>query len=224
MKCFIIRMKGNLISEDLAIDLANSLESQNINYDFFDAIYGDAVEKEFSKKELSLYYKQNNNRKSQGVKGCFLSHYSLWENCIKNNENFLIFEHDALLIRPLQDFGNDFDVLNLDYASRVEEDYNHHLSLDKGDKILSWPVAPQKKGFISQIAKSSIKGLHAYIITPNGAKKLIQKAKDIGTVPADVHVNSMYIDLKYTQTSYARINPKYWIDAKYGSINSFTRL
>ena len=224
MKCFIIRMKGNSTSEDLATDLANSLESQKINYNFFDAIYGDEVEKEFSKKQLFLYHKQNNNRKTQGVKGCFLSHFSLWEKCMKDNENFLIFEHDALLIRPLQNFKGDYDVLNLDYASRVEEDYDSHLKLDKGDKILSWPVAPLKKGFISRIASSSIKGLHAYIITPNGAKKLIEKAKENGTVPADVHVNSMYVDLKYTATSYARINPKYWVNAKYGSTNSFTRI
>lgn len=221
----IIRMKDNTISNELALKLTSSLDDLNMSYDFFDAICGDQIEQVWTSKQLKFFFKQNANKKLPGVKGCFLSHYSLWEECIIANTPYLIFEHDALMIRPLPNniLDLDYDVLNLDYASRVEVDYEKHLNTNKGQEIKSWPVAPEKKGFLSRASKSSIKGLHAYIIKPAGAKKLIKKAKENGTIPADIHVNSMYINLKYTTTSYARINPRYWIKGSRGSSNSFTR-
>jgi glycosyl transferase, family 25 len=221
----IIRMKDNNISNELAAELSNSLDNLNMSYNFFDAVYGEQIEKIWTKKQLKFYFKQNANKKLPGVKGCFLSHYSLWEECITTDTPYLIFEHDAIMLRVLPNniLDLEYDVLNLDYASRVEADYEKHLNTDNGQEIKSWAVAPEKKGWLSRASKSSIKGLHAYIVKPIGAKKLIKQAHDIGTIPADVHVNSMYVDLKYTVTSYARVNPRYWIDAKTGSSNSFTR-
>jgi len=225
MKTFIIRMKDNPISEELSEDLVKSLEAYNMNYEYFDAIHGDMIEPTWRQKGLKFFHKQNANKKLPGVKGCFLSHYILWEWCNSYNEPFLIFEHDAQVIRKFPDniTTPTYDVLNLDYASRVESDYEGHLNTDKGGIIKSWPIAPKKKGWLSQASKSSIKGLHAYIIKPSGAAKLIKQSHTIGTIPADVHVNSMYVDLKYTVTSYARINHKYWLNAKQGSLHSFTR-
>lgn len=225
MKTFIIRMKNNDISEDLANDLIKTLEKFSIEYSLFDAVYGDNIEDEWNKNNLRFFHKQNENKKLLGVKGCFLSHYLLWKKCIELNKPILILEHDAQIIRKIPEniLNYDYEVLNLDYASRVESDYELHLKSDKGKDIISWPIAPKKKGWLSQANKSSIKGIHAYIVKPIGAKKLVDFAKENGTVPADVHVNSMFVDLRYTVTSYARINPKYWIDAKNGSSHSFTR-
>lgn len=219
-------MKDNKVSKELANELIISLENFSIDYEIFDAIYGNDIEPVWKDKNLKFFHKQNENKKLPGVKGCFLSHYILWEKCVKINEPILILEHDALIIKkiPKNILELDYEVLNLDYASRVETDYEAHLNSDKGEEIKPWPIAPKKKGWLSQASKSSIKGIHAYIIKPLGAKKLVIKAKENGTVPADIHVNSMFIDLRYTVTSYARINPKYWIDAKNGSSHSFTRV
>lgn len=229
MKCYIIRIKDNNVSEDLANDLAESLKKYNIDYNFFDAVYADRIQQVWAEEDLKFYHKQNPNRKLPGVQGCFLSHYSLWKQCLENNEPFLIFEHDAIVLRdiPEQIYSLDhYDVINLDYASRVEEDYEGHLRLDKGFHVKSWKPADdtkKKKGLMGIANKSSIKGLHAYVIFPSGARKLIDRAKEHGTFPADIHVNSVFVTLGYTVTSYARVNPKYWIDAKVGSSNSFTR-
>lgn len=230
MKCFIIRIKDNNISEDLANELISSLNAHNVEYNLFDAVYGEQIQELWSKENLKFYHKQNPNRKLPGVQGCFLSHYSLWKQCLDDNEPYLIFEHDAVVIRniPEQIYSLDhYDVINLDYASREEPNYEDHLNLDKGFFVKNWkPDADQKKkkGLISLANKSSIKGLHSYVIFPSGAKKLIDRAQDHGTFPADIHVNSVFVNLGYTVTSYARINPKYWINAKVGSINSFTRV
>lgn len=229
MKCYIIRIKNNHISEDLARDLEVSLKNHDIEYNLFDAVYGNQIEKLWIKENLKFYHKQNPNRKLPGVQGCFLSHYTLWKQCLKDNEPYLIFEHDAVIVRdiPKQIYNLDhYDVINLDYASREEYDYENHLSLDKGFDVRPWkPDLSQKKkkGLMSIANKSSIKGLHAYVIFPNGAKKLLERAQEYGTFPADIHVNSVFVNLGYTVTSYARVNPKYWIDAKNGSSNSFTR-
>lgn len=218
-------MKDNNISEDLANDLIKSLNNFNLPYEFFDAIYGEKIEEVWIKKNLQFLQKQNANKKLPGVKGCFLSHFSLWEECVNTNTPYLIFEHDALMLRPFPKdiLDYNYDVLNLDFASREIPDYNAHCEKDYGFEIRDWPLAPKRKGWFSRASKSSIKGLHAYIVKPQGATKLIEAAYEYGTIPADVHVNSMYVDLKFTTTSYFRVNPKYWIDAKTGSSNSFTR-
>ena len=225
MTGYIIRMKGVDLSEELAQDCADSLEKHGVNYEFFDAVHGEEIDKVWTEKGLDFYRKQNANKRLPGVKGCFLSHYILWEKCLALDTPILIFEHDALLIKDLPDLvlKNRYDVLNLDYASRVEKDYEAHLQTNRGVGVENWPVAPKKKGLVSQLNKSSIKGIHAYAIKPSGAAQLIHKAQTLGTLPADIHVNSKYIDLRYSITSYARINPKYWLNAKQGSLHSFTR-
>ena len=44
-----------------------------------------------------------------------------------------------------------------------------------------------------------------------------------GALSPDVALNSVAVNLKYTDTSYFRINEKYWINHKQRSANSFCR-
>lgn len=221
---YIIRIDSEPISVELANDLVKTLELFNINYNFFDAVYGDKIEKLWNQEELFFYPKQNQKKQLDGVRGCFLSHYLLWKECLNKNKPLLIFEHDALLIRSL-DFNNilehDFDVLNLDHASRVVTDYNSYCETDYGYNILKVPSLDVNKKGYARFNKASVKGVHAYIIKPNGAKKLLDFTKEYGTLPADIQINSVILDYYYTQTTFARVNPTYWSQTK--SINSFTR-
>lgn len=222
---YIIRMKGNAISEDLASELVASLEANDITHNFFDAIHGDQIEDCWQRQGLKFFHKLKPSRKLPGIKGCFLSHYMLWLKSFNENKPLLIFEHDAIVVKPISEKIIDlpYDVLNLDFASRVVENYHDYVKQDFGTSIHKWVPQPTTKGLSSKLNKASIKGLHAYIIKPQGAKRLTDYIRRTGVLPADIAVNSIACDLRYTKTCYAMVNPKYWIDAKNGSKHSFTR-
>ncbi len=38
-----------------------------------------------------------------GVRGCFMSHYKLWEHCLKTNTTIGIFEHDIEFVMPFSE-------------------------------------------------------------------------------------------------------------------------
>ena len=60
--------------------------------------------------------------------------------------------------------------------------------------------------------KTHIKGSHAYIIKPLGAIKMVDWVWNVGAMSPDLAMNSTAIDLRYTLTSFCRINPRYWME------------
>lgn len=228
IKSFVI-----FVNEPVSVEQSNDCVQSFWNYGMsvnkFQGFYKNNVDTVWENEKLFLYHKQSDNKKVKGVKGCFLSHYSLWKKCLELNTPILILEHDALAIRELPEdiLDYEYDVLNLDYASRQIKNYWEHVEMDNGKEILSWEKS-SKKGY-GGYNKSSIPGIHGYIIKPSGAEKLIKFSKQQGTLPADIQINSLVVDLKYTKTSYVKINPKYWLlpdgtnnRAKPGSPESLT--
>lgn len=228
MKAFVITIFDEPLSVELSNECIKSCDKFGLQVNKFSGVYKHNLEQVWNENNLSLYVKLNDTAKTSGVKGCFLSHFLLWKKCLELNETIIIFEHDAVMIRDLPDIKNsNFDVLNLDYASREIPDYYEHIKNNFGLEIKSWHKE-SKIGY-SRYKKSCIKGIHAYVVRPNGASKLIDFAYKEGVFPADVHVNSLVCDLKYTNTSYFMINPKYWQlpkdhpeRKKPGSTESFT--
>ena len=55
------------------------------------------------------------------------------------------------------------------------------------------------------------------------ANKMIDYVWAKGALSPDVALNSVAVNLKYTDTSYFRINEKYWVNRKSRSKNSFCR-
>ena len=100
----------------------------------------------------------------------FLSHYSLWMMCSKQNETFIIFEHDAVVINELPT--------------------NH---LIKGCVNLGMPSygkwnQPNTFGMGPLTTKRYFPGAHAYMVNKRGADALIKQAKEIAK-PTDVFLN-----------------------------------
>ena len=106
-----------------------------------------------------------------GVRGCFLSHYSLWKQCIDNGENIGIFEHDVEFIN------------------------NPPANIDVEDLLKLEGFEPQKP----RPAGNWYEGARAYILTPNGATKIVQWVEEYGCLPADVimgdHIIKVDLDL-----------------------------
>ena len=225
-KAYIITMKGREISEELSADCVASCNKFSVQSEIFDAIQQDAVDITYNQLQLKPFPGLKSFRDTKGVRGCFCSHYLLWKKCADTNEALIVFEHDAVIIRPIpQSLMEQFeDILVLDAHSRTAKNYPERIKEDHGLEIETKKSGIQNPVLsIKHYNNIHIKGAHAYIIKPAGAKKLIEFTKKNGVMPADIQINPVSVDLKYTKTVFCRINEKYWLEKSKKSINSYTR-
>jgi GR25 family glycosyltransferase involved in LPS biosynthesis len=185
----------------LSDELIESGKKFGITIEKVDGIYSNHDEIILEKK-LQFFKKMKEHRKtSLGIKGCFLSHYLLWEKCIELNEPIMIFEHDALLIRPLP--NNILDLFThhciLDYAVHYPN-YEEIIAKDGDLVVKEFLKLNDSKLKFKSINKAHAKGSHAHIVKPLGAVTLVESVKKFGILPADMCVNQYY-------TSYVTIDP-----------------
>ena len=103
------------------------------------------------------------------VVAAFLGHYHLWKLSVAMNEIIFIFEHDAVITGDLPSMTFD-KVVNMGKPS-----YGNYNT-------------PTTLGIQPLVHKPYFGGAHAYMVAPEGAKLLIEKAKtDAG--PTDVFLN-----------------------------------
>lgn len=100
----------------------------------------------------------------------FLSHYTLWENCVKDNEEYQIFEHDA--------------VRNSNLPMTIQ--YDKVISI--GRPSYGFYNTPLTLGVNKLTSKSYFPGAHAYRLKPSGAKMLISRSK-IDAAPTDIFLS-----------------------------------
>jgi len=106
---------------------------------------------------------------------CFLSHYFLWMNCIQDRENYLIFEHDAVVTRYIN----------------ITVPFKGVLSF--GTPSFGVWNTPKYIGVNKLVSKEYFPGAHAYLIKPEAAERLIQQAK-IDACPTDVFLHNDRFD------------------------------
>ncbi len=122
---------------------------------------------------------------------CFLSHQSAWDIIIKENVPMLILEDDAFLTEDVPCQLQSLEKLNnIDYVN-LEARGNHQK------KCISKQVTETCCGASLLRLYQGRSGAAAYILWPNGAKKLIQEMKKKGMGIADKHINSCYSLLAY---------------------------
>lgn len=104
----------------------------------------------------------------------FLSHRRLWEWCYHNNEEVLIFEHDAVVT---------------DYIPDVP--YRGVLSY--GHPSYGKWVTPSTLGVNKLVSKQYLPGAHAYRVKPAAAKVLIETAQTHAG-PTDLYIRNELFD------------------------------
>lgn len=109
--------------------------------------------------------------RTENATAAFLSHFSLWEKCIKDNVKYLIFEHDAVVVDNIPINAPFEKVMTIGKPSYGK--YN----------------IPTSFGINPLVHKRYFGGAHAYMITPSGAKELIETAKNGKAIPTDVYLN-----------------------------------
>lgn len=104
------------------------------------------------------------------VVGCFMSHYKIWEYCVDAAEEFLIFEHDAVIVNNIPDVA-----------------YSGVLSL--GKPSYGNYQKPTKLGVNKLCSKQYFPGAHGYKVKPSAAKLLIEEARK-SACPTDVFLHN----------------------------------
>ena len=200
MRTFVIRQPNDGLSERLADECIGSAKKFGIVVEKFDGVYSNHNEL-IAEEKLFPFPKLTEEKTSKlGFKGCFLSHYMLWKKCIELDTPIMIFEHDALMIRPLPE--NILELFThhciLDYAVH-EPNYEEILLRNGILKVQNYPKLPGRPS-LSKINASHIRGSHAHIVKPAGAKSLIGHVAAYGFLASDATVNRYY-------TTYITIDP-----------------
>jgi glycosyl transferase family 25 len=174
MKHYIIILRNNKNSEIYGKNAIDTGKKYFWNLEIFDAIDGNNENlSDYSLKPTDFSKKCKSAFNRSGVVGCFLSHYKLWQKCIELNEPIGIFEHDIIFQKYHPTNINFEEILRLDKLPKGK-DYG------TGDW---W------------------EGSHAYFISPNGAKKLINWVDTYGAYPSDVMLGSKIVKIEFNNDS-----------------------
>lgn len=191
-KTFIIHLSKISNSLESALKLQEDLKSINIEAALFEGTYGNDAEEIFSCENRTVHpisfkgsgidERYSNKAKRPGVMGCFYSHYRLWKQCVELNETICVFEDDVEIHRPLIPVEFD-DVLVITLGARKSEKYKQYL------------YEPSGKATAEAYHNSSMPGTTGYLITPQGAKKLLNAYTNT-FLASDNAMNTMIVDIK----------------------------
>jgi collagen beta-1,O-galactosyltransferase len=171
------------------------------NYIFMDAVYGNTELNKYDFEVIPNYIDPYKNTSIYvGIIGCTLSHYFVWKYIVENNiKKILILEDDCVF---LENFDNMLKyILELDlyydmfYLNRIKlnKKYNLGNEIRFDDKIV--------------IPKYSYNA-SSYILTYNGAKKLLDANLLKHFLPIDEFLPIMY-DFDYPHKKYSCYFEKY---------------
>jgi len=115
---------------------------------------------------------------------CAMSHYRLWYESMTKDYPILILEHDALFVHKL-DYGyildSKYDIIGINTPLMATRRAKNFFDMLKGKSQEIQPIPDIDEFNIPQ----GLAGNSAYIIKPNGARAVIEAAKEYGMWPND---------------------------------------
>lgn len=190
-KTYIINLKRCNLKRIHMENELNRLKKWNfdINPCFFEAIDGQCLNTLNYKFNIAAWHDLLTGKAmTKGEVGCALSHYTIWCNIIESvekheissNSNFLILEDDVIFMKNFsENLTKCFKELNFYYDML----YLHRKPLDSQSELLISDniIKPNKSYWAC-----------AYILTYNGAKKLIESNYINNIIPVDEFLPIMY--------------------------------
>ena len=175
MKAFVITIMDLPESVASAERCIASAAKYGIQVEMFDAITPKKGPWEIAKKlQLNLDgFKWDKGSRPDNVLSAFLSHYRLWALCAAGKEEYLIFEHDAVVVNDIPKFMMYDGCINLGAPSYGKFEQPHQL------------------GVIPLTSKRYFPGAHAYRMKPAGAKVIVDHAQYFAGA-TDVFLNKDY--------------------------------
>jgi GR25 family glycosyltransferase involved in LPS biosynthesis len=206
MKCRIIRIADHEFSSRIADDCIQQARKFGLDVQPFDALRPEQAQDLFDSLKIKKYPARL-KKDHPGVMGCAGSHFSLWQQCVEDGEDYLVLEQDGYMVRPLPDLQFD-EVLKLDSGNPFSDLYDQWVTRS-GDQMiedydLSW-------GYKKKAAPYGgyFRGAWAYIIRPSAAAKLVDAFKTNGWVPADKQFGQQLLHLQTVRYTVFRIHPAY---------------
>jgi len=171
MKAFVITIMDNEKSVQSAERCIKSGEKYDIEIEKFAAITPKdypklmIMERQINPDNFVEVYSRHEN-----CMAAFLSHFTLWEKCAFDNEDYLIFEHDAVITGSLPATMNFLRCMTIGKPSYGK--FN----------------TPSLFGVNPLTHKKYFGGAHAYALKPSGAWALMETAQS-NAAPTDVFLN-----------------------------------
>jgi FkbM family methyltransferase len=160
-KAIIIYNENEISKEYLntAIDSCSALGIHTLHFRGYENQTTSNLEKEFGFKFGSDKFPMNDRAACASA-----SHFRVWEYIATQPEPYIILEHDALLLHRVDLEIPDDTIVALGYKTHDPSKYDHAKAGSPNEII--------------NINRHS--GAHAYVITPNTAKKLLEELKSVG--------------------------------------------
>ena len=207
MKCFIIHNPDDELSIRLMNDSIASCQSFGIDPIPFAGTFRDAIIRKL--EHYNLVPSIHKPEPRIGESGCFISHYELWLQCVKDNQSYMILEHDVTMKLPLsENILNQFTgILHLDPCGALQKDQASYIDCSKKSGPVTVNKLPTRSGEMSwKSAKQyHVPGAYAYVIKPTAAEQLVKHARSSGYLPVDVHINSYYVSISTVTPSIFKI-------------------
>ena len=164
----VITLMNTPQSVKVAKRCVESGAANGVNVEYFKAITPKNVDQLVYDNEIDTRFFREKWSRYINALSAFMSHYSLWFECFHRQEDYLILEHDAVIIDDIPTFLRG-DIVNLGKPSYGKFDI------------------PKKLGEGRLTSKPFLPGAHGYYITPKGAKDLIVEAKRMAK-PTDLFI------------------------------------
>ncbi|WP_439828564.1 glycosyltransferase family 25 protein [Aeromonas enteropelogenes] len=180
LKIYIISLEKNKERQHI---IAKRMMQLGLDFEFFFGVDGSSLtQAELAQVDQKYCHEHFNHEMNPSEVGCAMSHIRIYENMVSDNiSHALILEDDAYLLSCVPDILSSimkrprFDMLYLFHGKAKRWPLSHKLPHDY--RLVRYR-SPTKK------SKRCIIGAVAYIISINGAKKLLNHAYPI-RMPAD---------------------------------------
>lgn len=171
MKSFVITIRENPKSVEAAESCKKSAARFGLHVENHWGNTPDNIDihQWFRERSIPDRYFHEEYSRLENCMAAFSSHYTLWQECVKANIPFLIFEHDAHVVDKIPAVTKGHIV---NFGKPSYGNYN----------------IPNFVGESEMFSKDYLPGAHAYKITPAGATELIVRATfDAG--PTDLYIH-----------------------------------
>ena len=173
-KAYIIRIERHADSEEKAKRCADSCDLTGMPWEYWDAYDGiqNPIKPPIHHNGIPAIVKVTDHYLTRGEVACALSHISLWQKCVIDDEPIVILEHDAIMIKPYMKH----EVFNsICYLGGYEQ-------VNQGWNVLPTPPHATEGPNYHFICRA-----HSYAIDPTIAKNMLAHVLKYGiSAPLDI--------------------------------------
>jgi len=177
-KAYIIRVEGHEDGEAKAQRCADSCDKVGMPWEYWDAyngLEGTIIPPEHHSGIMEMV-KITDHYMTRGEVACALSHISLWQKCVIDDQPLVVLEHDSIMVQP---YTNHSVYNSICYLGG-------HEQAKQGWQVLPTPPHASEGPNYHFICRA-----HAYAIDPAVAKNLLAHVLKMGIcAPLDILVRA----------------------------------